>query len=329
MKRVTKVLLTAFMLCASVFAQSDVSKHGDFPSINIGRARVTADFDGPVAMNHRLDHPYHVEAWHSDGTKFYDYEGVNLRTSAGTTWEAELMGKVTTPTVNAQCNWIALTNTAVTPAEADTTLSGEIVSNGLTRSQATFTNSSTTLSVASAPTLVVTGGSGGTAQFYFVEVCNQGICTTPSAASASGTPNATLDATHYITGTFTGQNGASSYVIIRSNSGSAPSGSLTGGATQASTGQVVNASVFCTAALSCTFVDNSNTVAAYVVPGSNLTNFGKYTLVFTWTATATQAAQAFGVLSASSSGTLCFEGVFTPVSLNTNDTFQLTETVYF
>ncbi len=36
-------------------------------------------------------------------------------------------------------NYIALTNTAVTPAAGDTTLSGEIVANGLSRAQGTVT----------------------------------------------------------------------------------------------------------------------------------------------------------------------------------------------
>jgi len=252
----------------------------------------------------------------------------NLRTSAGTTYQYNQMLGSTA----AVMAYIGLTNTAITPAEADATLSGEIATNGLSRAIATPTNSSTTLSVPAAPTLAVTGGSGGTAQFYFVESCNFGICTTPSSASASGTPNATLDATHYITGTFTGQLGAQSYVIIRSNSSSAPSGSLGGGSTQSSTGQVGAPAIACTTSgtvVTCTFVDQSNTVAAYTVPGSNLTNFGKATLVETWTATGAQSAQAFGIFNASSSGTMGFEGTFTPVSLNTSDTLQITWSLFF
>lgn len=252
----------------------------------------------------------------------------NLRTSAGTTGQYnQLFG-----TAAAVYTYIGLTNSAITPAMADTTLSGEISSNGLSRANSTPTNASTTLSVPGAPTLVVTGGSGGTAQYYFVFACNQGICTTVGTVSASATPNATLDTTHYITGTFTGQLGASSYVIVRSNSNSAPSGSLAGGATQTSTGQVGSPAIACTTSgttVTCTFVDASNTLAAYTVPASNLTNYGKATLVYTWTATGTQSAQAFGVFNASSSGTMIFEGTFTQVSLNTSDTFQLTETVYF
>ena len=284
-------------------------------------------------------HPYHVSAKHPRtgclqtavcGEEFYHYDGWNLRTSIGTTWQAELMSKTTTPTANLQCNYIGLTNTAIVPAEADTALSGIISSNGLGIAQATYTNNSTNLAVPSAPTVALTGGGGGTAQFYFIEACNQGVCTTPSAASVTATPGATLSATVYDTVSWTPVPGAATYVVIRSNSGSAPSGSEAGGATQSSTGQVSTGIPGCTAA-TCTIVDSSNTLNAYIIPGSNATNFGTYTLVHTWTATGSQSAQGFGVFwtSGPTASTMCFEGTFTQVSLNTNDTFQLTETVNF
>lgn len=41
-------------------------------------------------------------------------------------------------------NWIALTNTAITPAAGDTTLSGEIVANGLSRAQGTYAHTAGT-----------------------------------------------------------------------------------------------------------------------------------------------------------------------------------------
>ena len=141
-----------------------------------------------------------------------------------------------------------------------------------------------------------------------------------------------MSATAYITGTFTGQAGAASYVIVRSNSGTPPSGSLAGGSTQSSTGQISGGVACGTGATpTCIFVDTSNTLTAFTVPASNLTNFGKATLIYTWTCTVAGVSniQGFGVFDASSSGTLMFEGTFTPVSLNVNDTLQLTETIYF
>lgn len=320
-----KQLLVFVLSACALFAQHlDGRRYEEQTSISIGRARPVAE----VPASGTPHHPYHIEARHADGTLFYTYDGFNLRTSAGTTWQSELLGKTTAPTVNTQCNYLALTNTAVTPAEADTTLSGEIATNGLARAQATYADASTTLTVPSAATPTVVGGAGGTAQFYFVYAGNQGIFTGPSAASSSATPAATLDTTHYISLSWAVIPGAAAYVVTRSNSNSAPSGSLAGGATQASSGQVSNLNIGCTAT-TCTVEDTSNTLTAYTVPASNLTNFGKFTLVKTWTATGAQSAQAFGVFTAASSGTMCFEGTFTQVSLNTNDTFQLTETVYF
>ncbi|HXP88832.1 MAG TPA: hypothetical protein VN841_29190 [Bryobacteraceae bacterium] len=277
-----------------------------------------------------LTHPVHVEARHpvpgclkteECGELFFSGETHNMRTSAGTTWQSQLMGDTSTPAVNNQCNNIALTNTAFTPAEADTTLSGEITTNGLARAQATYTDASTTLSVPAAPTASVLGTAGSTSYWYWVAACNQGICTTPSAASNNiTTANATLSATNFNTITWTGQNGASTYQVYRTTSSTAPSGTVT---------DQVQGNPDCSAALACEQDDESNTLLSVTIPGSNLTNFGKFTLVHTWTATASQSAQAFGVLTASSSGTMCFEGTFTPVSLNNGDTFQLTETVYF
>lgn len=53
-----------------------------------------------------------------------------------------------------------------------------------------------------------------------------------------------------------------------------------------------------------------------------------YTLTHTWTATGTlTSVQKAGVLNASSVGTLVFENTFTPVSLNSGDTLQLTWTI--
>lgn len=241
----------------------------------------------------------------------------NLRTSAGTTWQYNQMAGSTA----AVATYIGLTNSAITPAEADTTLTGEIGSNGLSRALSTPTNSSTTLSVPAAATVTVVGTTGAVTYDYWIAACNQGICTTPSLVSNTiTTANATLSTTNYNSIAFTGQNGASSYQVYRTTSGTAPSGTVS---------VLVGGNASCTAALVCTVLDQSNTLSSVTIPGSNVTNFGKFTLVNTWTATATQSAQAFAVFNASSSGTMVFEGTFTQVTLNSGDTFQLTETVYF
>lgn len=304
--------------------QSDRSGNLDHATVQVGRSQL------PVERIAGSPHPYHVIARHPKagclvtaecGEIFYQYQGENLRTSAGTTWQSQLMGDTSTPTVNAQAYYIGLTNTAVVPAEADTTLSGEIAINGLSRAASTYTDTSTTLAVPAAPVASVVGTTGAVSYWYWVAACNQGICTTPSLASNNiTTANATLSTTNYNSIAFTGQNGAAAYQIYRTTSSAAPSGTVT---------DLVGGLASCTSALACTALDISNTLTSVAIPASNLTNFGKYTLVHTWTATAAQSAQAFGVFTAVSSGTMTFEGTFTPVALNTNDTFQLTETVYF
>lgn len=50
---------------------------------------------------------------------------------------------------------------------------------------------------------------------------------------------------------------------------------------------------------------------------------------FTETTTTTSNVNKTGLLNASSAGTLCFEALFTPVSLNVNDTLQVTWTVNY
>lgn len=74
-------------------------------------------------------------------TVFSDQRTHNLRVNAGINWQADIMANTSTPAVNAQCNYIALTNTAITPGATDTTLSGEIVANGLSRAQGTYNHS--------------------------------------------------------------------------------------------------------------------------------------------------------------------------------------------
>jgi hypothetical protein len=80
-----------------------------------------------------LPHWVHVVARHPDGTIFYDHTWHNLRTNAGATWqEGQMAG-----TPGAACTYIALSNASITPNATDTTLSGEITSNGLARTLGT------------------------------------------------------------------------------------------------------------------------------------------------------------------------------------------------
>jgi hypothetical protein len=320
---VLATLLLAGAMAAQ--AQTDRGRLMDQAAVQIGAPLHARLFAGEGAMGTPV-HPVHYQARHPKagcadtaacGEIFAEGDTHNIRTSAGTTWQYNQMAGSTA----AVGTYLALTNTAVTPAEADTTLSGEIVANGLSRALSTPTNASTTLSVPAAPTATPVGTTGSTTYYYWVEACNQSICTTPSATSGTtSTANATLSGSNYVSVTWTPIAGASSYVLQRTTSNSIPSGTNS---------YLVGNTAACTAA-TCTQLDTSNSLTSVATPASNLTNFGKYTLVYTWTcATSAQQAQAFGVLNASSAGTLVFEGTFTQVSLNVGDTFQLTETVYF
>jgi hypothetical protein len=270
------------------------------------------------------------------GDLFLSYDGENLTTSAGETAISKAMSD--TAAQPASANYIALTNTAITAAVGDTSLSGEIVSNGLQRAQGTFTDTSAAIGTPPTPgSLATVGTSGATSIYYWVFACTYQGCTAVGSSANLASSNATLSTSNYNTGSFTGKLGAAFYRVIRTHNSTTPSGALAGGscATMTTAGCDGEISTFasCTdlvagTAPTCAFADTSNVLTAFTVPGSDQTFVGKYTLTKTFTATGTQAAQAFGILNAASTGTLYFEGTFTQASLVTNDTLAFTETVY-
>ena len=324
----------------------------DVAEVSVGRPRMI------FADGMSKPHPYHVEARHwpvgcesekqlfdsfgivpdrgKCGEKFYDYDGENLTTSAGETLFSDLMAKLTSPP--AQCNYVALTNTGITPAVADTTLSGEISTNGLQRAQATYADASAALGTA--PTtgaISQVGTTGATTVDYWVFACTFQGCTAVGTGAQTTTSNATLSTTNYNTFSFTGKLGAAFYRIVRTHNNTTPTGSLAGGSTiTTADGEISAGYISCATAggqvagtaPTCNVADQSNTLGAFTVPAADQTFAGKYTLTKTFTATGSQSAQAFGIFNASSTGTMCFEGTFTSASLVTNDTLAFTETVY-
>ena len=98
-----------------------------------------------------------VVARHADGREFYRHTEHNLRTTAGINWQADLMSYTSTPPVNAQCNYIALSNDSAAPAAGDTSVASEIASNGLSRAQGTYTHSAGATSYTLAHTWTATG----------------------------------------------------------------------------------------------------------------------------------------------------------------------------
>lgn len=69
-------------------------------------------------------------------TIFSDQTVHNLLVNVGRDIQAKQMGD--TAAQPASCNYIALTNTAISPAAGDTALTGEIAANGLSRAQGAF-----------------------------------------------------------------------------------------------------------------------------------------------------------------------------------------------
>jgi len=179
----TKTLLLLLLPMWAAFAQSVNVKPTPRATVSVGRNRAIVEDSSRLPGQHNA---VHVVARHPKpgcritsecGVVFYDSTSQNLVVNAGLNWLADIMGKTTTPGVNTQCNYIALTNTAITPGATDTTLSGEITGNGLARVQGTYTHSAnaTTFTIANTFTAsgaqsaqagaVLTGSSGGTMCF--------------------------------------------------------------------------------------------------------------------------------------------------------------------
>jgi hypothetical protein len=373
MKRFTHLILLLAVLASFAMplaAQDPNRQQGAFDTadVHVGRSRMPQvnDISGAhiyhVVQRHWPEgceaeraafveysdtHAGELPAWLTPESKCgwvgQEYWGENLVTSVGQdTISKQISDTAAQP---AAFNYVALTNTAITPALSDTTLSGEIGSNGLSRAQGTFTNTSAALGTPPTPgSLAIVGTTGAATLDYWVFSCTYQGCTAIGSPAQTTTANATLSNVNYVTGSFTGQLGAAYYVILRRNSSTTPSGAQTGGTAQTNIGIICTgqAGTNCSAGVgyiscgsltagtapTCKFADMSNNTEAFTVPGSDGTYVGKHTVTKTFTATGTQSAQAFGIFNASSSGTLGFEGTFTSASLVNNDTLSFTETIY-
>lgn len=107
-----------------------------------------------VAASGRLN-GVHVKAWHADGTVFFEATNHNLRTNAGADAQASQMGN--TATQAAACNYIALSNDTTAPGSTDTSVTGEITTNGLARAQGTYSHTNGTTSFTVVKTFTATG----------------------------------------------------------------------------------------------------------------------------------------------------------------------------
>ena len=142
-----------------------------------------------------LPHWVHVVARHPDGTVFLDVTGHNLRTNAGINWQEGQMAGTTA----AVCNYIALTNTAITPNATDTSLSGEITANGLSRALGTVTHTSNATSYTLANTFTATGTQAAQAAAILNASSSGTMCFENTFTQASLASGDTLTVTWTIT----------------------------------------------------------------------------------------------------------------------------------
>lgn len=96
MKLITTMLAgVPLALSSSAYAQQELHNSLDAATVIVGRSQHALEDASP------LHHPYHLVARHPKegceitelcGDIFYIYDGLNLRTSAGTSWQSQLMG---------------------------------------------------------------------------------------------------------------------------------------------------------------------------------------------------------------------------------------------
>jgi len=198
MKLVGSLLLATALLFGQAVDKVDAS----------GRASASVGRNRKITEGTRRSNVVHVLARHPKpgcadtavcGTIFYETTTHNLVTNAGLNWLADIMANTSTPAVNTQCNFIALTNTAITPGATDTTLSGEIVANGLSRAQGTYTHSSNATTFTIAKTFTATGAQSAQAGAVFTASSAGTMCYEDTFTSATLATNDTLSVTWTIT----------------------------------------------------------------------------------------------------------------------------------
>jgi len=107
-------------------------------------------------------------------TLYATRQGTNLVTDAGfDVISAQISGSASATAV---CKYIAVTNTAITPAAGDTTLSGEISSNGLSRAAGTYAHTTGVHSFTVAKTFTATGTQASQATGLFDASSTGNLC---------------------------------------------------------------------------------------------------------------------------------------------------------
>lgn len=126
-------------------------------------------------------------------TLFYDHTDHNLRTTVGGDWQASVMGNTSAPP--ATCNYIAVSNDAGAPAVGDTTLAGEIVSNGLQRQIGTYAHVPSTASYTITKLFSATGNQSSQKTALFNASSSGTMCFENTYSGVSVTNGDTLTVT--------------------------------------------------------------------------------------------------------------------------------------
>jgi hypothetical protein len=169
MRKLTAVLTLALMVSLPWigFSQSTGAHVNVSAAATVGRSRA------PQQGIH-LDNWVDIVARHPDGTVFARRHVHNLVTNAG----FDLISKAVSDTATqpAACNYVAVTNTAITPAAGDTTLSGEISSNGLSRAIGTFAHTNGTYTYTVTKIFTATGTQASQASGLFNAASTGSMC---------------------------------------------------------------------------------------------------------------------------------------------------------
>jgi hypothetical protein len=171
------------------------------PEFNLARFNESRkNIDLRATLGNIIHDTVRIIARHPDGTIFYDETGYNLRTYAGINWMYSQMAG----TPGNVCTYLALSNSAITPALTDTTLTGEITAAyGLQRVLGTpaHTSNSTSYTVTHQFTNTASGTQSAQAIALFNDTYSNGgqMCFENVFTQVTLNPNDTLTPTWTVT----------------------------------------------------------------------------------------------------------------------------------
>lgn len=132
-----------------------------------------------------------IERCNADPTTvFYESRQHNLVTNAGFDAIASQVGN--TGTQDAACNYVAMSNDATAPAATDTTLTGEIAVNGLSRAQGTYSHTGGTKTFRIQKVFTFSGTQSAQKSATFNASSAGTMCTEAAITSVSGVSGDTV-----------------------------------------------------------------------------------------------------------------------------------------